>query len=177
LWKKISTYYSPLVDVLSFTLLILTAIYVISQYGQLPDEIPRHFNASGKPDAWGGKGFLIGILVLYGFALSQIFILNYFLFMNQDAKDTMQFVNIPSIKKEELTEEQMQLIRQNMAKMMAMINLFMSIMFSWILVGTVQTGMGQASGLSSWFMIIVIIIIIVPCFYVWKAYRVAKGEG
>ncbi|QKY68332.1 DUF1648 domain-containing protein [Lentibacillus sp. CBA3610] len=176
MWKKISKYYSPFVDVLSFTLLVLTAIYVLLQYGQLPDEIPQHFNASGEPDAWGGKGLLIGLLILYGFILIQVFVLNYFLFIKQDAKEALHFVNFPTIKKEELTEEQVQLIKQNTVRMMAMINLFMSIMFSWILFGMIQTAVEQANGLSSGFMFFIFLTIVVTFYYVWKTYRVAKGK-
>ncbi|SFE05032.1 Protein of unknown function [Lentibacillus persicus] len=176
MWKKINTYYSPFVDVLSFILLILTAIYVLFQYGQLPDEIPRHFNASGEPDAWGGKGLLVGLLILYGFILILVFVLNYFFFIKRDAKETMHFVNFPAIKKDGLTEEQMQLIKQKMVRMMAMINLFVSIMFSWILYGMVQTAMGHADGLSSGFMFLIILMLGVTFYYVWKVYRISKRK-
>jgi len=174
LWRKISTYYSPFVDVISFSLLILTGVYVISQYGQLPDDIPRHFNARGEPDAWGGKGFLIGMLILFGFILSQGFILNYFLIMKQDAKEAMQFVNMPFIKKEELTGKQVWLIKRSTARMMAILNLCLSIMFSFLLYRTVQTAMEQENGLGSGILIFTIIILLVPIYFIWKIYRVAK---
>jgi uncharacterized membrane protein len=177
LWKKISTYYSPFVDVLSFLILILTAIYVIFQYGRLPDEIPQHFNIAGEPDAWGGKGFLIGLLVLYGFILSQAFILNYFLIISQKPKESMQFVNMPFIKKESLTETQVKMMKRNMARMLAMINLLISFMFSWMLYRTIQTAMERESGLGSGIMIFILIILLLPFYYIWKTYRIAKGRS
>lgn len=163
-----------MVDVISFTILILTATYVLPQYGHLPEEIPRHFNVAGEPDAWGGKGFLIGMLVLYGFMLFQAFILNYFLIMNQSSKEAMQFINIPFIKKETLTDEQLQLIKQNMARMLATINLFMSFIFSYLLYGMVQTAMGKANGLTPWFIFLIILSITAPIYYIWKSYRNTK---
>jgi len=130
---------------------------------------------AGEADAWGGKGFIIGILVLYGFILSQAFILNYFLIINQKPKETMQFVNMPFIKKETLTDKQLKLIKRNMARMMALINLMMSLMFSWLLYRTIQTAMEQEGGLGSGLMIFILIILFVPFYYIWKTYRIAKG--
>ncbi|MFA1820346.1 DUF1648 domain-containing protein [Virgibacillus oceani] len=176
MWKKISTYYSPFVDVISFIILLLTAVYVIFQYRQLPEEIPHHFNIAGEPDAWGGKGILIGMLVLYGFILSQAFVLNYFLIINQEPKETMQFVNMPFIKKEALTEKQLKQIKRNTARMMALINLMISLMFSWLLYRTIQTAMEQEGGLGPGILILTLIILIVPFYYIWKTYRIAKGK-
>ncbi|GAB3794242.1 DUF1648 domain-containing protein [Virgibacillus kimchii] len=176
MWGRISKYYSPFVDVISFSLLVLSVFYVISQYGRLPEEIPRHYNIAGEPDAWGGKGFLIGLLVIYGFILFQAFMINYFLIIKKDKKDMIQFVNMPFIKKEELTKRQLKLIKQNMARMMAVINLIISIMFSWILFGTIQTAMGDGDGLGTGIMMLTIIIFIVPFYYVWKTYRIANGK-
>ena len=34
---------------------ILLGIIILTQYPDLPDTIPRHFGASGAPDAWGSK--------------------------------------------------------------------------------------------------------------------------
>lgn len=36
-------------------LLIATIIYTITIYGSLPEEITRHFNIYGEPDAWSNK--------------------------------------------------------------------------------------------------------------------------
>lgn len=176
MWREISRYYSPFVDVISFSLLILTGIYVISLYGRLPDEIPRHFNVSGEPDAWGGKGFLIGMLILFAFILIQAFILNYFLIIKQDAKDTMQFVNMPFMQKEALSDRQIWLIKRSTARMMGILNLCLSIMFSFLLCRTVQTAMAQESGLGSGILIFISAILLVPGYYIWKIYRTAKEE-
>lgn len=97
--------------------------------------------------------------------------------MNQDPKDTMQFVPMPFIKKGELTDGQVKQMKRNMARMIAMINLILSLTFSRVLYSTVQTAMEQAGGLGSGIMFFLLIILIVPAYYVWKTYRIAKGEG
>lgn len=54
-----------------------TGLFAASMYGDLPDEVPIHFNLSGEADRWGPKGFIfvaptimaVIIGVLYAVAL------------------------------------------------------------------------------------------------------------
>ena len=38
--------------------IIFTVVLVISSYNDLPETIPRHFNAKGQPDGFSGKSIL-----------------------------------------------------------------------------------------------------------------------
>ena len=53
-----------LIQILSFVallgLIVLTAFSII----HLPERIPTHFNASGLPDGWGGKGALLMLPII-----------------------------------------------------------------------------------------------------------------
>lgn len=45
-------------------ILLASSIFVIANWGQMPDQIPTHFTITGEPDAYGGKpmlGFLVVI--------------------------------------------------------------------------------------------------------------------
>ncbi|MBU8906187.1 DUF1648 domain-containing protein [Desertibacillus haloalkaliphilus] len=55
MWDKINKYYNPLIDILAFLVLILTVIYSVFHYRELPNEVPHHFNLAGEPDAWGKR--------------------------------------------------------------------------------------------------------------------------
>ena len=39
--------------------LIAGIIYLVVTWPQLPEKIPSHFNFSGTPDSWAGKGSLL----------------------------------------------------------------------------------------------------------------------
>lgn len=45
-------------------LLLGSTIFVLVMWSQVPDQIPIHFNFKGEADAYGGKGALIGLIVL-----------------------------------------------------------------------------------------------------------------
>ena len=47
-----------LLDWLSLAGVVLFVLYIIYQFGKLPDEVPTHFNHAGEADAWSGKGTL-----------------------------------------------------------------------------------------------------------------------
>jgi uncharacterized membrane protein len=51
-----------LFDLANLTLLFLTGAFVYGSYPRLPERIPMHFDMTGRPDRWGGRG---GFLVLF----------------------------------------------------------------------------------------------------------------
>jgi uncharacterized membrane protein len=44
-----------MLDIASALLMLLTFVYLLSIWNDLPQRIPTHFNAAGEPDGWGGK--------------------------------------------------------------------------------------------------------------------------
>ncbi|RJE88544.1 DUF1648 domain-containing protein [Paenibacillus sp. 1011MAR3C5] len=63
-----------LLDGLSLLALAVPTIYLFMIWGDLPAEVPIHFNAAGEADGWGGKGTslilpIIGLLLFVGLSL------------------------------------------------------------------------------------------------------------
>jgi uncharacterized membrane protein len=80
-----------------FTLIVLIAItHIIYYYPLVPDLMASHFDSSGRPDGWSGKGTFIGV---YGGAvllMILIFIGNYFGIRRLGPR-----INLPGIRREE----------------------------------------------------------------------------
>ena len=175
MWKKIKTCYPPIIDAATFLILLLTIIYVSIYFGQLPDEIPRHFNLAGEPDGWSGKGMLIGFLIIYLHTLLLLFVLNYFLIIRSDnPRGGLQFVNIPTVNFDELTDRQIEKVRSIAARMLAMMNLLISIMFASIHIGIVRTALGSKDGIGWGTELILVCLIATLVYYTWKIIREAK---
>ncbi|MBN6206536.1 DUF1648 domain-containing protein [Ralstonia pickettii] len=175
MWRNIHKYYSPWIDMLTFGMLIGSFLYVIFSFGSLPAEIPVHFNLAGEADRWGNKGALIGLMVLHFYTVMICFLLNYFLIIRSgDTTDSLQFINIPFIKKDELTVEQIQIVKRNTARMLAGINLLVSILFAVIYDEMIQKGLGENSVLSSAVGIIIIAVFLPIIYYSWKIYTDIK---
>ena len=132
-----------LFDLANATILFLTALFVYTWYPRLPERFPSHFDLSGNPDAWSGRGAFL-VIVAVPFSLTIVF---YILiqFMPRLASSP-QRLNIPH--KEEFlklpVEKQMvywTLLQEFLAGLMAAINL----LFFLIIRGTVRVAAGQAS--------------------------------
>jgi uncharacterized membrane protein len=45
-------------------IVVSLAGYILWAHGQLPERIAVHFNVSGRPDRWSGKGELTGVMLM-----------------------------------------------------------------------------------------------------------------
>jgi len=55
-------------DVIGIGVFLLSILYIVIKWNQIPDEIPAHFNAAGDVNRWGSKMEII-ILPIMGFFL------------------------------------------------------------------------------------------------------------
>src|SRR5699024_10967270 len=131
--NNIRRFYPPMLDGLTFAIMIGMIGYVLFSYGSLPDEIPIHFNMAGEADGWGNKGTIIGLIFINFHVIMLCFALNYFLIIkSEDTKDSLSLINIPFVKKDKLTTEQIFIVKRHTARMLAVVNLMVSILFATI---------------------------------------------
>lgn len=50
--------WSVIAEALSIIALIGTVVFIIINYAELPESIPRHFDAAGNPDAYGSRSVI-----------------------------------------------------------------------------------------------------------------------
>ena len=175
MWRNIQKYYPPALDLLTFSMMFGMIIYVFFSYGKLPPEIPIHFNIAGQADGWGHKGALFGLILLNFHTVLLCFVLNYFLIIRSENKaDSLQFMNIPFLKKEELTEGEIHTVKQHTARMLAVSNLVISLLFASIYYDIIQNGLGKENGLGFGVEIMIILIFVPFVYYFWKIYHDLK---
>ncbi len=134
--------------------LTLTAWY----WNRLPDQIPKHFGASGQPDAWGDKGLL---LILP--AISVVFYLGLSILSRYPQK----FNYLSTITAENAPVQYLQ------ARVLVVcLKAILVWTFGWILWGTIQTALGNGAGLGVAFLpLILISIFAVISFYLVRSSR------
>ena len=143
-----------------FALIVLIA-YPIFYYGTMPEPVPTHFNASGKPDNFGGK-WTIFIIPLIG--LGQFFFFNYLLKVPHK-------YNYPV----KITAENAAFQYRNSVRMIQFLQATLTITFAWITVGSVNIALGKAEGLGETFLLCFVSAIVGGIIYF--AYRSAsKGR-
>ena len=118
---------------------VLFIIFVPIYYEPiLPDSIPQHFGASGKADAWGGKGNLL-VLPIVGIAIYALLTV---------ISRYPQTWNLPITLTEENVERQYRYCRTLLVIMKAEIVW----LFAYIGWRTIQTALGEVDGLGSMFL-------------------------
>lgn len=122
----------------------------------LPDSIPQHFGASGKADAWGGKGNLL-VLPIVGIAMYALLTV---------ISRYPQVWNLPFALTEENAERQYRYCRMLLSVLKAEIVW----LFAYIGWRTIQTALGEADGLGQMFLPVFLIIMTgTLVVYFWRA--------
>jgi uncharacterized membrane protein len=116
--------------------IIFTVVITVTSYNDLPDSIPRHFNALGQPDGFSRKPIL--------FILSAVTLVTY-LIMTIGLKFPHVF-NYPL----EITEENAERQYRNATLMMRVIKTIIVVMFGYLTYATIQIGLGEMQGLGTW---------------------------
>jgi uncharacterized membrane protein len=138
---------------------MMTMLYVtITSWPRLPETIPHHFGASGKPDAWGGKWTL---WLLPGISLV--------LYVGLNILSRFPHVyNYPWPITEKNAAAQYHLARTMLAALKAEIVLI----FAYLQQQTIQVALGKAEGLGIAFLPIFLVIVFGTIgIYFVKAYQ------
>ena len=59
-----SNLFDKIMMVLSVLILLSATLFVIMNWGEMPEQIPSHYNFKGEVDDYGGKGILVFTLVM-----------------------------------------------------------------------------------------------------------------
>lgn len=132
-------------ELIGFAALFLLIVLPVLYFDQLPDEIPRHFDASGTPDAYSGKAIvwilpLIGTLMFAGmFWLSK----------------RPHIYNYP----QKVTEENAENIYRAGSRMVQAMNTLITCAFAYITYSTIRISLGSTDGLGEWFLPVFLLLI------------------
>jgi len=128
-----------LIQILSFVallgLIVLTAFSII----HLPERIPTHFNASGLPDGWGGKGALLMLPIIAVILYVAITIIERFSWA----------YNYAGI---EITEKNADYLYRLGRQTLEWVKLIIITDFLYLQWQTTQVARNLSTGLGSWFM-------------------------
>ncbi len=123
------------------------AVYTTIHYSALPDTIPTHYGFSGKADGYGGKSTL---LVLLGVLMAM------YLLLLGVSRIPHKFNYVTEITESNAARQYSLAIQ-----MMRVMKLIVVIIFSYIILTTIQIAQGNAISLGTWFLVTVIFFLFV----------------
>lgn len=141
---------------LGFLALVLLLVLPMYYYPELPDRIPRHFDATGQVTAYGGKGIMWLMPIMGLITYTGLFFLN----------KVPHIFNYPT----EITAENAKRQYRAATRMIRTLNLIIAWTFFYLTYSTIQTSVGIQEGLNEFFMGISIGILtgVILLYLVWS---------
>lgn len=133
-------------------------ILVLTNYPNLTDSIPTHFNGSGQPDRYGSKGNIFTLPVIASILFLLMTLLN----------------RMPHVFNYivEITTENALRQYTNATKMMRFLKATIVLIFGFISFGTIQNSTGESQGLPVWFLPLTLGMIFIPtAFFIIRSLR------
>jgi len=134
-----------IIEIIGAISIIMMIGWPLYFFNELPDIIPRHFNAAGEPDGFSQKNIIwtlpaIGLVMYIGM-----------LFLNKFP----HIFNYPT----EITEENAERQYRIATKLIRTINMLIAVSFFYIGYGTIQTALNEQDGLGTFFLPIFLLTI------------------
>ena len=134
-----------------FILLCLIWGLTAVNYSSLPDMIPVHFDALGKPDGFGGKATMWTLPALSTLLFAGLTFLNKF----------PHIFNYPT----QITPENAFKQYQMATRMIRVLKLVLVIIFGLIALQSMRQANGETDGIGIWLLPLILGLIFIPLFY------------
>jgi uncharacterized membrane protein len=170
-WQKLAKCYPPQLELISLFLLVLTFYLALSDYSALPDTIPTHFDAGGKPDAWGGKSAVLVWPAVSAFIFLLITSIGIWFAI---AKDPRRLMNLPRRWKAALTVEQTEELRVFMNRCLFLLKLVIQGLAAYGIYIIIEIAQGNASGLGTPWFLFAIAVLTLAGLMLWKSFRLYR---
>lgn len=133
-----------ILEVLGLVTLLSSVVFLIYHYGNLPDTIPRHFNAAGEPDGFSKKG-IIWLLPLIAIGLYAGLI-----WLSRLLTQPRFLPNIP--------DEQIPSYLRLITRFIRWLKLIIVALFGYLMWGSIQVALGHTDTLSPWLLPVTIAV-------------------
>ena len=152
-----------LVETLGWIVLLAIWVLTVTNYPNLPDTIPTHFNASGEADGFGGKATILTLPIVASILFVGLTILNKY----------PHLFNYP-IK---MTADQALNQYTNATKLVRYLKFSIVVIFGLIVLQTIRKVNGEADGLGEWFLSLTLGLIFIPMgYFIFKSFQINRGE-
>ena len=138
-------------EIVGWGFIILIWVLTITNYSNLPETIPTHYNGAGQADGFGGKATILTLPLIATILFIGLTVLNKF----------PQVFNYPT----EITQDNA--FRQYIyaTRLIRYLKLIIVFILGLIEFKTIQNANGEADGLGVWFLPLTIGVIFLPMIY------------
>ena len=139
------------IEIIGWFALLAIWVLVISNYSNLPDTIPTHYNGVGNADGFGNKTNILILPIIASILFVGITIINKFPYI----------FNYPT----QITEENALRQFTNATRMLRFMKFILVILFGLFTFKTIKGANGQSFGHGVWFLPLTLGLIFIPLTY------------
>ena len=143
--------FDKIIEFLGWILLSGSWFFTFYHFSALPAIIPIHYDVAGEADGFGSRNYIFTLPAISTILFIGLSILN----------NRPHLLNYPT----EITTKNAPRLYQLASKMLRLLKLVLVIIFSIILIETIEYTKGHNKGLGIWFLPIMIVLISSPIIY------------
>ena len=148
-------------EILGWISIFAIWVLTITNYSNLPDTIPTHYNGTGQADGFGGKATILTLPLIATVLFVGLTVLNKF----------PHIFNYPT----NITQDNALRQYTNATRMIRYLKLIIVIIFGLITFKTIQNANVEANGLGIWFLPLTMGLIFIPLtYFVIKSFKTTK---
>ncbi|MBK9292478.1 MAG: DUF1648 domain-containing protein [Bacteroidetes bacterium] len=148
-------------EILGWISILAIWILTITNYTNLPDRIPIHYNGAGQADGFGGKDNILTLPLIATVLFVGLTILNKY----------PHVFNYPT----NITTDNALRQYTNATKMIRYLKFIIVVIFGLISLQTIRNANGQTSGLGVWFLPLTLGLIFIPMtYFLIKSFKTTK---
>lgn len=138
-------------EIVGWVLIIVVWGLTITNYSNLPETIPIHYNGAGQADGFGGKATILILPLIATILFIALTVLNKF----------PHVFNYPT----SITQDNAFRQYTNATRLIRYLKLIIVFIFGLIAFKTIQNANGEADGLGVWFLPLTMGLIFIPLIY------------
>jgi uncharacterized membrane protein len=148
-------------EIISWLLIVFIWALILTNYSNLPETIPIHYNGAGQADGFGRKATILTLPILATILFIGLTVLNKF----------PHVFNYPT----NITHDNALRQYTNATKLIRYLKVIVVFIFGLIVFKTIQNANGEAVGLGTWFLPMTLGLIFIPLtIYVIKSFNASK---
>ncbi len=140
-----------IIELIAWVLLFAIWVLIYTNYANLPETIPTHYNGAGEADGFGGKATILTLPFIASILFIVLTILNKF----------PHLFNYPT----NITHDNAFKLYTNATRLIRYLKLIIVFIFGLIAYKTMQNAKGEADGLGVWFLPLTMGLIFIPLIY------------
>jgi uncharacterized membrane protein len=149
------------VEIIGWILIVAIWILIFTNYSDLPETIPTHYNGAGQADGFGGKTAILTLPLISTILFIGLTVLNKF----------PQEFNYPT----DITQDNALKQYTNATRMIRYLKLIIVFIFGLIALKTIQNENGKADGLGVWFLPLTMgLLFITQIYFVIKSFKIKQ---